>query len=462
MTPGLNPELAMGVGVLVTLVVGMATGRSSRLPYWIALATVLAALVASVLTPGSERLLDNAVLLDAYSLVVNVFVLLAAIAGLVLAWDPGRYGPEYPALVLLAALGAMLMGLAANLLVLFLGIELLSLPLYVLAGSERTPLGAEAGIKYLLVGAFSSGILLFGMALLYGATGTLVFVDFAALHAAPGLLAAGVALTVAGLIYKLAIVPFHMWVPDVYEGSPTPVTTFMAFATKVAAAAALLRVLAFGFPLQTATWGVLLGYFAVLTMLVGNLLALPQRDLKRLLAWSGVGNAGYVLVGIASHDVVGAQAAIFYLLPYGLAVVAAFAAVRVLEGTGESVQYNDLRGVAWRHPALALAFLVAMLSLAGIPLTGGFVGKFVLLRGALADNQWGLAIGLVVATLVGLAVYFRPVQAMFQRGEGSRAHWSVGSALVLGLSALATVGLGVFPQPVLHMVSHSATFPWLH
>lgn len=462
MTQWLEPEIIVIVGALATLIMAMMVSRRSTVPYWTALLFALAGIARSSTMFGGTHYFLSSVLVDNYSLVVNVMVLLAVGAGLLLAWEPDRYGPEYPALLLLAGVGAMIMGLSANLLLLFLGLELLSLPLYVLAASERTPLGSEAGIKYLLVGAFSSGILLFGMALLYGATGTLTFIDFTTVHVVPGLLGAGVALLIVGLLYKLAIVPFHMWVPDVYEGSPTPVTAFMAFGTKVAAAAALLRVLAFGFALTSSWWGVLLGYLAVLTMLVGNLLALPQRDLKRLLAWSGVGNAGYVLVGIASHDVLGAQAALFYLLPYGLAIILAFGVIRVMEGRGENVHYRQLRGMAYRHPLLAVAFLVAMLSLAGIPLTGGFIGKFVLIRGALAADQWGLAIGLVVATIIGLAVYFRPVQIMFQRGEGSTASWSIANAVVVGVAALATLGLGVYPEPILHLVTQSAKFVWLH
>lgn len=460
--PMLMPELLIAVGVLTTLVVSMAVSRRSNAPYWVALVFTIAAAVRSFTLHPVTHLVAGMMVADSYGLVVNLMVLLAVAAGLLLSWDADRYGAEFPALLMLAGLGAMVMGLAANLILLFLGLELLSLPLYILSASRRDALSGEAGLKYLLIGAFSSGILLFGMALLYGATGTMTFVDYTTVHVVPGLLAGGLALVIVGLSYKLAVVPFHMWVPDVYEGAPTPVTAFMAFGTKVGAAAALLRVLAFGFSLSAATWGLALGYFAVLTMLVGNLLALPQRDLKRLLAWSGVGNAGYVLVGIAAHTVAGAQAALFYLLPYGLAIVLAFAVIRILEGRQESVSLDSLEGLAYREPWLAAGFLVAMLSLAGIPLTAGFIGKFYLIRGALAGDQWGMAVGLVVATLVSLAVYFRPVQAMFRQGEGACATWSVGSAVVVAATALLTLFVGVYPEPLLHLVAGSATFLWLH
>jgi len=459
----LEPEIIAAVGVLATLIAAMFTSPRSSVPYWFGLVFSAAALVRALTLNPVAHLYGGAVLADSYSIVVTVFTLVAVMAGLLLAWDPERYGSEFPALLQLAGIGAMVMGFAGNLILLFLGLELISLPLYVLAASRRTAWGGEAGVKYLLIGAFSSGILLFGSAMLYGATGTMTFVDFSTLHIVPGLMAAGLGLLLVGLLYKLAIVPFHMWVPDVYEGSPTPVTAFMAFGTKVGAAAALLRVLAFGFSLSAAWWGLMLGYLAVLTMIAGYMVALPQRDMKRLLAWSGVGNAGFVLVGIASHDVVGAQAALFYLLPYGLAILLAFTVVRVLEGKDEQpVTLQSLRGLAFRQPWLAVGFVVAMLSLAGIPLTAGFIGKFYLLRGALAADQWGLAIGLVVATLVGLAVYFRPVLLMFQPGDGASGRFTVGTGVVLAVAALATLFVGIYPQPILHAVAQSANFTWLH
>ncbi len=459
----LEPEIIAAVGVLATLVAAMLASSRSTVPYWFGLVFSAAALARASMLHLSTHLYGGAVLGDSYSIVVTVFTLLAVMAGLLLAWDPDKYGAEFPALLQLAGLGAMVMGFAGNLILLFLGLELLSLPLYVLAASRRTPLGGEAGLKYLLMGAFSSGILLFGAALLYGGTGSMTFVNFTAVHVVPGLMAAGLGFLLVGLLFKLAIVPFHMWVPDVYEGSPTPVAAFMAFGTKVGAAAALLRVLAFGFSLSAAWWGLMLGYLAVLTMIAGNMVALPQRDLKRLLAWSGVGNAGYVLVGIASHNLLGAQAALFYLLPYGLAILLAFTVVRVLEGREESpVTLASLKGLAYRQPWLAVGFLVAMLSLAGIPLTAGFIGKFYLVRGAIAADQWGVAVGLVVATIVGLAVYFRPVQQMFAPGDGASGRFTVGTGVVLAAAALGTLFIGIYPEPVLHAVIQSARFTWLH
>lgn len=459
----LEPEIIAAVGILATLVAAMLVSPRSTVPYWFGLVFSAAALVRAVTLNPTTHLYGGAVLGDSYSIVVTAFTLLAVMAGLLLAWDPEKYGAEFPALLQLAGVGAMVMGFAGNLILLFLGLELLSLPLYVLAASRRTPLGGEAGLKYLLMGAFSSGILLFGAALLYGAAGSMTFVSFTAVHVVPGLMAAGLALLLVGLLFKLAIVPFHMWVPDVYEGSPTPVAAFMAFGTKVGAAAALLRVLAFGFSLSAAWWGLMLGYLAVLTMIAGNMVALPQRDLKRLLAWSGVGNAGYVLVGIASHNLIGAQAALFYLLPYGLAILLAFTVVRVLEGREEApVTVGSLKGLAHRQPWLAVGFLVAMLSLAGIPLTAGFIGKFYLVRGAIAADQWGVAVGLVVATIVGLAVYFRPVQQMFAPGDGATGRFTVGTGVVLAVAALGTLFIGIYPEPVLHAVIQSARFTWLH
>jgi NADH-quinone oxidoreductase subunit N len=209
------------------------------------------------------------VVVDNYSLLVNLFVLLAGIGAILLGWGETRWGQEFVALVLVSVLGMMILGLAGNTIVLFLGIEVLSLPLYILAASEHTAAGGEAGLKYLLLGAFSSGILLFGLALLYGALGSLSFINFASLtNVGTPMMWAGLSLTLVGIFFKLGIVPFHMWVPDVYEGSPSAVTQLMAFGTKVGAAAILLRFLDFGFYLSPQWWGPALGYLAVLTMIV--------------------------------------------------------------------------------------------------------------------------------------------------------------------------------------------------
>ncbi|AEJ39060.1 proton-translocating NADH-quinone oxidoreductase, chain N [Sulfobacillus acidophilus TPY] len=462
MARGLWPEDLMIVGALLSMVSVMLHDRRSIQGYWIALIAVLASAWATVGLAGSAppHLFGNAVVVDGFSVVVNGLVLLAALTTLLLGWNDARYGAEFPPLVLVASVGMMVLGLANSFIVLFLGIELLSLPLYILAALRETPAGKEAALKYLLLGAFSSGIMLFGLALLYGASGTLVFTALNLTATALPLVAAGLALTLVGLLFKLGIVPFHMWLPDVYEGSPTPVTSFMAFGTKVGAAAILLRFLMLGFAQAPGWWSPALGYLAVLTMVVGNLLAIPQNDLKRLLAYSGIGNAGYILMGPAAHSTLGTAAALFYLLPYGLAAVGAFSVVQMVGQGDQGVTMKDVEGLAYRSPWLYAGLSVALLSLAGIPLTGGFVGKFYLVQASLMADQPGIAIGLAVATMIGLVAYLRPIQAGLRRSSeaSSRVSLPIGAAIVLTVAVLGTIGLGVYPAPIVHIVNHSAQF----
>jgi NADH-quinone oxidoreductase subunit N len=472
MNTALWPVYSIILGIFVTMLAVMFSRERAIAAYWTALAALAGSAVAIVVdwTSGQLPLMlfHQAVTVDAFSVVVDGLVVLAAAGALAIGWNDRRYGSDFPVLTLLALLGMMVLGMANDFVVLFIGIELLSLPLYILAASRTgAPESGEAGLKYLLLGAFSSGILLFGLALLYGASGTMIITHLAPAQMIVPLAGAGLALSLVGLVFKLGIVPFHMWVPDVYEGSPLPVTSYMAFGTKVGAAAILMRFLFFGFAPAIGWWGPAMGYLAVLTMIVGNLLALAQKDLKRLLAYSGIANAGYLLVGIASHNIFGARALLFYLLPYGLAVLAVFAIMAFVAGEAESVSITDLTGLYQRSPWLAAFFAVAMLSMAGIPLTGGFVGKFYLLQAAWFSGQPGLAVGLVVGAMVGLAAYVRPLQRAFSKPEGGTAalepiRWPLAGAIVLVVAVVGTIGLGVYPAPIVHIVNHSAAFYWLH
>lgn len=470
-TSTMLPEYVI-LGTLLIAMLGIMVSRAhSTLPSWIGLLGTIGGLWATAdlwsrhLKP--VLLFNQSLSVDHYSLFVDFLVMIAAGSTILLGWQGEREHDEFPVLVLLSALGMMTLGMSANLITLFLGVEILSLPLYILAASHRDPLGGEAGLKYFLLGAFSSGILLFGLALIYGATGSMTFTDFAtAVSSNSPILAAGLMLALVGILFKLAIVPFHMWVPDVYEGSPDAVTSFMAFGTKVGAAVILLRFLAYGFYLSPDAWGPLLGYLALLTMIVGNLVALTQTNLKRLFGYSGIGHAGFLLIGVAVHSLVGARAMLFYLLPYGLAVIGAFAIITMISNGEKNVTIHDLEGLAHKKPWAAALFIVFMLSFAGIPLTGGFIGKFYLLQAALFAHQPGLAVGLVVGTFLGLGAYLRPLQAMFRQesNEQALAGWNVNWAqiVVLVVAVVGTIGLGVYPTPVVHMVNQSANFFWLH
>ena len=368
--------------------------------------------------------------------------------------------PEYFVLLLFATLGMMLMAGAQDLMVLFLGLELMSIALYVLAGSSRrSAAGAEAALKYFLLGAFASGFLLYGIALVYGATATtnltLIGVQIATLGLQHGtMLLIGLGLLLVGFGFKVAAVPFHMWAPDVYDGSPTPIAGYMTTAMKAAAFAALFRVLGEAFAAVPA-WHAIVWWLAVVTMVVGNLIALAQRTLKRLLAYSSIAHAGYLLVAVATGTGAGAAAFLFYLVAYTLMTLAAFALLAAKGTNGErDVRIDDLAGLAHRRPWLALALAVCMLSLLGIPFTAGFIGKWYILVAATASGQVLLAAVLVLASVISAGYYLPVIMAMYMQPEPSaEAHAGMrlgrlGGAVV----AAAVVGLlffGVRPNRLL-------------
>jgi NADH-quinone oxidoreductase subunit N len=422
--------------------------------------------------------------IDHFALAIGFVILLAAAAAVALAWSDRHLGAEYLVQILLATLGMLLFAQASNLVTLFLGIEILSLPLYVLAGLHPERAGSrEAAVKYVLMGAFSSGILLYGMALTYGATGALTLSDVGQrLAAGAGSLAyLGVALIVVGLGFKLALVPFHSWAPDVYQGAPTAVTAFMSVATKAAAFAALARTLLVGFPYLFHRWLPLLWGIAALTMLAGNLMALRQTSLKRLLAYSGIGHAGYLVVALAAVTGLGLFASVYYLVAYAFMNLGAFAVVAGLSREGEEGDALEAyRGLFFRYPLAAGAMVVFLLSLASIPTTAGFMAKLTILLAAVQAGDWPLAAVLVVATMIGLYVYLKVVYTMFDRsgapspvaaageGEGEAqvqpapaqpARLTPGAWVVVAVSVWGTFQFGLVPGPLLHALSSTILLP---
>jgi len=373
--------------------------------------------------------------------------------------------PEYYILLVFATLGMMLMAGGEDLMVIFLGLELMSIAVYVLAGFDRrSPRSAEAALKYFLLGAFASGFLLYGIALIYGATGTtnlsLIGIQLG-IGSGGVMLSAGLGLLLVGFAFKVAAVPFHMWAPDVYDGAPTPVTAFMSTGVKAAAFAALFRVLteAFG---HSGAWQEIVWWLAVVTMVGGNLLALAQRSLKRMLAYSSVAHAGYLLVAVATGKSAGTAAFIVYLVAYTLMSVGAFAVLAAKGRRGESdVLIDDLAGLATRRPWLAFALAVCMLSLLGFPGTAGFIGKWYILLAATSAGQNMLAVILVLASVVSAGYYLPVIMAMYMKPEASETvHAEVrlgrlGEAAV----AVAVAGLlvfGVWPNRLLDVARTAA------
>jgi NADH-quinone oxidoreductase subunit N len=365
---------------------------------------------------------------------------------------------EYYVLILFATVGMMLMASALDLLIVFLGLELMSLSLYVLAGSFRTrPTGNESAMKYFLLGAFSSGFFLYGIALLYGATGTTNLARLGAALGAPGtardpLVLAGLVLLLVGFGFKTSAVPFHQWAPDVYEGAPTAVAALIATGSKAAAFAALVRVLVSTRVLQP-DWVLLLWILAALTMTVGNIVALAQRNLKRMLAYSSVAHVGYMLVGLAAGSASGTAAVLYYLVVYTFATVGAFGVILLLERADgeEAVELDAYGGLAARHPILALVLTVCLLSLIGLPPTAGFIGKFYLFSAAIDAKFYWLAIIAVLNSVAAAYYYLRLIVYMYMREsdtEGVRAALTPAAGLALAVAVWVTFHLGLLPGTI--------------
>lgn len=390
---------------------------------------------------------------------LSTFAMLLVGAGALLSvWLSITYLPamhidhgEYYALLLLATAGMFVVVSAVDLIPLYLGLELTSLPIYVLAGFDRGRLRSnESALKYFLLGSFTSAVLLYGMALLYGATGHTDFTGISRGFADAGPLAlAGLALVIAGLAFKVAAVPFHQWAPDVYEGAPTSVTAFMAVTVKTAGFVLLLRFLAMALPETGERLAVLLAVLAGLTMLVGNAMAVIQGKLKRMLAYSSIGHAGYVLVGFAAGTPEAWTAVLFYLLVYLFATIGAFCVmVALAQGGREWEAIDDFAGLAQRRPALAAAMTLFLLSLAGIPGTAGFMGKFYLFVAAVNADQIVLVLIGVATSVVSIFYYLRVPIAMYMREPRHEpvAESSSSEIVVIALCALAVLYLAFFAQ----------------
>jgi len=432
------------VPLLLTGLLGLALAGYFQLALW-----------GSRLTTWSETALS-----DNIATLLNLAILVSS--GLVLLFADDylrarnlRYGEFYP-LLLFATAGAMLMIISTNLMVIFLGLEVLSLALYVLAGLARVEVRSEeAALKYFLLGAFASAFFLYGIALLYGASGSVDMGEIGARwresrfgetdHA---LLTASLALMLVGLGFKAALAPFHMWTPDVYQGAPTVVTAYMAAVSKVAAFGVLLRLLSAAMPMF-ALWAPILWVLALLSMLVGNLAALVQRDAKRMLAYSSIGHAGYLAVGLVSMNPTGLTGVLFYLVVYALMTVGAFGVLSLMARAGDATSVDALRGLGRRQPFAALAMVVLMLSLAGVPPTVGFWGKWYLFLGALEGGQTLLAMVLALTSVVGAAYYLRLTFSLYaEPAEPSVARWGVPAPMVVCLLAclIGLVGLGIAPR----------------
>ena len=439
----LLPETVLSLAAMTVLLVdvfqkGNRSEPSRPLIPWLALAGIVLTAAANlwIMLGFREAAVTGIVAVDAFRFFANfIFLLAAALATLISMGYVTRQGinrGEYYVLIMFATLGMMLMAAARELILLFLALEVMSVAVYVLVGfNRRDPRSAEASLKYFLLGAFASGFFLYGIALVFGATGTtnlglLAPLLGTELEIGNLMLLAGVGLIAVGLGFKVAAVPFHVWTPDAYDGAPTPVTALMATGVKAAAFAAFIRVFAVAFAGLYDTWYLVIFWLAVLTMLGANLIALTQGSVKRMLAYSSIAHAGYLLVALVSANAYGAAAFLFYLLVYTVMTIGAFGIVIAnARGDDERVALTDYAGFGWQQPLLGALFSIFLLSLAGFPLTGGFIGKLYILRAALQAGQELLAVVLVLASLISYFYYLRVIIVMYMRparSETEHAH----------------------------------------
>ena len=462
------PEIILLVTACVLLTVGVFLAgelarRLSAAAAAIAL-TAAAAVSATQFEDPARFAFDHTVRIDAFGQGARMLIFVSGLLAVCVAFgmrDLRERGVEYHALLLSACAGMSLLSVANSFVTTFVALELFSICLYVLVAIETDDLlSLEGGLKYLIIGSIGAAFLLYGAALVYGATGQLEF-DRISTALSTGdahgvLLLAGLALVLVGLGFKANAAPFHMWTPDAYEGAPTPVTAFMSAATKVVALVIALRVLVTAFPRQSDVWEIAVAGLVFACFIAGNLGALRQTNVKRMLAYSTVAHSGFLLTAVAANSAVGGQALLYYLTIYAAMNVGAFAIVAIRERElGRPVEVADFAGWGYRRPMLSIAMMVFMLSLAGFPPTGGFLGKLYIWSAAIANGQTYLAIAGALATAVGLVYYLRVPFALFDRDAAvPAARPSAGFELSAGVSlaaALVVVGLGIIPSPLIDL-----------
>ena len=497
----MSPELILIGGALLLLVAGTFR-RDRRMATGACIFTIAVAAGALVAAAGlwhdvgggrggARLAVADALVVDGFGIFFTVAICSAVILGALLAHGylvrENLESPSMFVLMLLSASGGVLMAKANDLILVFLGLEILSISLYVLAGyHQRREQSREAAIKYFVLGSFSSAFFLYGVALTYGATGSTnlgVIAQFLDTQTVTqGVLLGGFAFLLVGLGFKVAAVPFHMWTPDVYQGSPTPVTGFMAAAAKAAGFAALLRIFFSAFGTNRLDWQPIVWVLAVLSMVVGSVLAVVQTDVKRMLAYSSISHAGYVLIGLQAANTRGIAGSLFYLLAYTFLILGSFAVVGLVAARGDArTGLDNYRGLARERPGLAFAFTVFLLAQAGVPFTSGFLAKFYVISAAVESRSYAIAVIAMLAAVVATFFYLRVIVVMYMAqdqvmagvgpeeggaaGGGvdvavatetrTRVEIPVGAAIAIGLALAFTIGAGLIPQPVMDFARHA-------
>jgi NADH-quinone oxidoreductase subunit N len=476
----LAPALALLAGGGVALLSAVLAPQWIRAPL-AAFATACGfagALVAAALlywkSPEAQTLLAESMRRDRFGALAQMIVAGAGFLTVGISYSRsyrGRHAAEFYALLAAAGGGMAFLVQANNLMTLFLGLEWFSVALYILCAIELDLVGSlESGLKYLIIGGFGSAVLLFGSALVFGSTGELGFEQIAEATRAQSLtddplLLAGLAMLIAGLGFKASAAPFHQWTPDVYEGAPTPVTAFMAAATKTVAVVLAMRVLVTAFPEESEIWTIAIAVIVCASLAVGNLAALVQRNVKRMLAYSSVAHAGFLLIAVASNNELGGRALLYYLIPYAAASIGAFGVIAARERElGVPVTLDNLSGLGWERPVLGVAMWAFMLSFAGLPPTGGFVGKFYVFSSAYDRGWTWLVIVGVVATLISLYYYLAVIRALYMRsplelqlapsGGSPPREGLLGTSVVLAL--VVTVGSFIAVEPLIDLAENAA------
>ena len=469
----LIPQFIVIIGGMALMLLEPFTSRErkSRLARIAVLATVVAAL--SLMPQWNIRprtIFQGMFIVDNFSVFFQwLFLVIAGVSAFISMSFNERESinrGEYYALLLFACSGMSMMAASGDLIFTFIGIEILSIATYILAGFKRSDARSnESSLKYFLLGSFATAFMLYGISLIYGSTGSTNYQMIRGLLSLQADIqittVVGMGLLLVGLGFKIAIVPFHSWAPDVYEGAPTPVTAFMTVGPKAAGFAALIRILVQALPVLDENWSSILWLIAILTMTLGNVVAVRQKNVKRMLAYSAIAHAGYLLVGIVSNSDMGFSAVLFYLVIYTIMNLLAFSIILSFSQTGDyRVNLDDYVGLARKAPFAAAALSLALISLAGIPLTGGFMGKFYLFSAAVQKGYIGLAIIGVLNSVVSVYYYFRLLVLMYMRepGEDSLQPEPIGwpMRIIIGMGIVGILWLGIFPDQILTLAGYSS------
>ncbi len=460
------PELVLAVGAMVLLMIGAYRGQgTTRLITTLAVVLLVVTGALELWLPAGKLVtFGGSFIVDDFARFLKILALIASAATLILSTEylsqPSTRTFEFSILVLLSTLGMMVLISAGDLIALYLGLELMSLALYVVAASARdNAKSSEAGLKYFVLGALSSGMLLYGASLIYGFTGTVSFAGIAAAATTGSIgIVFGLVFLLAGLCFKVSAVPFHMWTPDVYEGAPTPVTAFFASAPKVAALAVFTRATLTAFPGIVTQWQQILVFVAIASMALGSFAAIGQTNIKRLMAYSSIGHMGFALVGLASGTVEGAQGVLIYIAIYVAMTLGSFSIILAMKRNGQALeQISDFAGLSRTNPLLAFVFAMLLFSLAGVPPLAGFFGKWYVFVAAIKANLFTLAVIGVLTSVVGAFYYLSIVKVMyFDQPLGKLDPVRVELRTVLAVAGIFNIFFFVYPGPLVSVATAAA------